>query len=323
LTISCLATGAWAQASGLRIYNGQPGASTGIHALAWGSGEVREVEDQVFSGSKSIKVVSHGMYQGLRLVHTRPIDAKALLASKNAYIKLTLILPDPNKTSSSSGGGLGSPGSPGLPGGLGGGRLGGGRPGGQGLGGPGGLNSGANQRTVKPRPVKNLRVVLATTDGKKGSAVIPTEAATTNQDGWSRLSVPVGAFRGLEGSNGMLSEVHIFLDSIGTLNIGEITTTEDDTPIQVDDLSEQTIAVNDTVVLTGNATGGDAPLRYTWTISPVGQTPALDSVPPDAEGRVLRYQFRKSGDYEIVLTVRDFFGLKKPVSTKFKIIVTL
>ena len=68
------------------IYNGDPAASTGMVIGAWGSGEARESEDKVYIGSKSIKITTHGRYQGGRLGFGTPLNLKSVLDDKASYV---------------------------------------------------------------------------------------------------------------------------------------------------------------------------------------------------------------------------------------------
>src|SRR5437016_5331508 len=69
------------------IYNGDPAASTGMTIGSWGSGEARESEDKVYIGSKSIKITTHGRYQGGRLGFGTPLNLKSVLDDKASYIQ--------------------------------------------------------------------------------------------------------------------------------------------------------------------------------------------------------------------------------------------
>src|SRR5258708_5193687 len=114
------------QGGEIRIYKGEPAMAVGMGLLSWGSGEVKETEEHVYTGSKGVKITTHGRYQGARIVMPTPIDLKSLLDDKTAYLQLTLMLP-PKDSTSHMGAEYG-----GMTG------QGGGRLGGQGRGGSGG-----------------------------------------------------------------------------------------------------------------------------------------------------------------------------------------
>jgi hypothetical protein len=107
--------------------------------------------------------------------------------------------------------------------------------------------------------------------------------------------------------------------------LGEARVIKDETPIRVDLLPEQTVALGDNVTFIGSAEGGAAPLKFQWDFD------AVDGVDVDAEGRVVKHKFRKkrtdpagnSIPYTITLTVSDVYGLKKPVKTTTLVNVTL
>ena len=122
--------------SELRVYKGEAVGQVGLTLAPWGSGEVRESEDKVYVGSKSIRVTTHGRYQGARIVLQNPVDLKPVASDPNAYLQLTVALANRDSTGSFGLGqdyGLGgrSGGPAGIGGALGG-APGGGRPGGPG-----------------------------------------------------------------------------------------------------------------------------------------------------------------------------------------------
>src|SRR5438552_2367612 len=112
----------------VRFYNGQSPTQAGMTLMSWGSGDAKESEEHIFTGSRSIKITTQGRYQGARLVYKTPLDIKSSLDDKSAYIEFTYMLGG----ESAGGGGRFGPGfGPGGPYGRGGG------PGGD-LFGPGG-----------------------------------------------------------------------------------------------------------------------------------------------------------------------------------------
>src|SRR6266513_500548 len=87
------AAGIYAQGKGdLRLYKGEPVVQAGMTISSWGSGEVRESEDKVYIGGKSLKVTTHGRYQGARLLLQNPIDLKVVANDPSAYLQFTVAL---------------------------------------------------------------------------------------------------------------------------------------------------------------------------------------------------------------------------------------
>ncbi|HSV74124.1 MAG TPA: PKD domain-containing protein [Chthonomonadales bacterium] len=325
--------GAAAQNGDVRIYGGHSIRDAGISLRPWGSGEVRETEEHIFVGNASLRVVSQGVHQGARLVLSRPVDIRAALADPAAYLQVAFRMDDRAAGGMGGFGGMMMPGSggpmSGMPTGPGGrtGRMSGpGGPGspvpGMGAGRFGG--AGAEVGIVRPRRMTHLRVVLITTDGRGYEASLPTAHGVRTQGDWSTLAVPVSLMKGLKESSGQVSEVRIFADAPTTFFVGEVRTVRDTTPIRVSPLNPRTVALNDTVTFTGSASGGASPLRYAWTFALRDQAPPATEVPPgDAEGQTVRFTFRRSGEYVVILTVSDIHGRKQPAQARTTVRVTL
>ena len=325
--------GATAQNGDVRMYGGYSVKDAGISVRPWGSGEVKETEEFVYVGNSSLRVVSQGAHQGARLVMSQPVDIRAAMADPTAYLQVAY------RTADRTTGGVGGPGGlmmprgggsiPGMPsmGGRAGrqGGLGGASSSIPGMGGRlGGTTGNLDVGVVKPKPMSSLRVVLITTDGKGYEASLPTAHAVRTREDWNTLAVPMAMLKGLKDSSGQVSEVRIYADAPTTFFVGEVRTLRDSTPIRVDQLAERTVAVNDTVTFTGSASGGASPLRYGWTFVMKDQAPPASVIPPgDAEGQTVKFTFRKSGEYVVILTVSDIYGLKKPVQVRTNVRVTL
>jgi hypothetical protein len=315
------ATAAVAQSGEFSIYKGDALSQTGISASSWGSGVVLESGEQIYTGAKSLKVTTHGLYQGARLALQNPLNLKTSSTDPSAYLQFVYMIADKNGAGQ-LGPGLGSGGalSQGGPGGLS--LKGGGR---SGQGGSGRDSS----KLGKPKPPTSLRLVLATTDNKKIEMLLNLDSARLEREEWKSLSVPVSAIPGLKDTNGMVKELMIFGDAPAVLYIGEIRVLRDETPIRADDLAEQTVAKNDTVTFTASAEGGPTPLKYEWTIKgvPSNDGSSLSEVTASyivyGEGKTFKHQFRKSGDYKVTLTVSDMFGLKKSSTSTTTVRVTL
>lgn len=194
-------------------------------------------------------------------------------------------------------------------------------------GGMGGYGSGNTPvKMLRPKPLANLRVVLITDDAKQIETSLPTNGAHPETDDWASVAVPVAAIPGLKNTDGAIKEIRIFGDSPSVVYLGDLRVIRDETPIHVEDLTDQTVARNDIVTFVGSADAGPVPLIYQWTFIPTAEGAKANitpNLPVDAEGRTVKHQFRKSGDYTVALTVRDRYGLKKPVTVTCSIHVTL
>ena len=323
--------GAQNRSADLRIYKGEPIDQAGVALQSWGSGEARESEEKVYIGNKSIKVTTHGRYQGARLVLQNPLNLKAVQDDKFAYLVLTMALAARDSSGSM---GLGNDyGSMfGRPGAGGQGRFGAmfGRPGlGQGQGQGQGAEGDLSGKMSRPKPISKLRVVLVSTDDKKMESWLPIETAVPVREDWKQIAVPVAAIGGLKDSSGVIKELEIFGDSPAILYLGEVRVMRDETPIRADDLPERTVAVNDSVQFTGSAEAGVTPLVYEWDFDD------SDGIGVDKVGKTVSYKYRKSrrdpkspmgrdsAAYTVTLTVRDQYGLKQPIRRTTKVLVTL
>lgn len=321
-----------AQPADVSLYEGQQLQGSGITLGAWGSGVVKDTEEKVFTGVRSIKLTTHGQYQGGRIILSKPANLQAVMAQPASYLEVVLRMPTDDSTSG-MGNMMGMPGMGGMPG-LGGKRggrqggtsgmpgMGGSKGGGMGMPGGGSGNNSYNAGIDDPKPIANIRLVLVTDDGKSVEARVPVEDARRRTDSWKSLALPLSSLTALAKTSAAIKEVRIFGDSVGTLYVGRVRVVQDQTPIRVDQLAERTAAVNDQLTFTASAEAGVSPLKYEWTLVRPGEA-VEKPLPVDSEGRIFKHQFRKSGDYQVILTVRDPYGLKAPVTTSTKVQITL
>ncbi len=178
----------------------------------------------------------------------------------------------------------------------------------------GGYRGGYTAPTMTTRVMKQMRVVVVTTDGKQYEAVAPFEPPITDQEGWFPIGVALGAFKGLS-PDAKIKEIRVFGDAYGVFYVGEIRVATDPTPITGDAGEEQIVAANDLVRLEARASAGITPLKYSWDFD------ASDGIQEDAVGRVVTTRYRKPGEYIVTLTVTDIYGLKKPFVATTKITV--
>jgi hypothetical protein len=329
LAIAAPAMRCQAQGGATDLLKGETLQQAGISIGAWGSGEAKSSGDYVYTGSQSIKITTHGRYQGARIILDKPLDLTAEKTDKSAYLQLIYMLPDKNGA-----------GRMGMDSGMQGmmsmmaGRMGGmsGGPGGPGGKGGGGYGGPGSQRgtvtTLKPKPVSNLRLVLVTSDGKRQELMLPLDSAHTEREEWKSVSVPLADIPAVRDSTGQIKEIQVFGDSPAILYLGEIRILRDETPIRVDDLEDVTIAKNDTHTFTASAEAGPTPLKYEWTIQGVksrdgDKQEVTEAYVVNGEGHTFKHKFVKGGDYLVTLTVSDVFGIKKSGARTMNVHVTL
>ena len=308
-------------AQGDSIYRGDPKSISGITARAWGSGTATEDKAVHLSGSQSIKITTHGLYQGASLVFDTPVNLAGYLNNKDAYLQFAVNLQQVNATAMSGGGG--------AMGMMGGGSMGGGRMGGGKMGAPPGTGSGAmgamgggsaggrpggSATAQKTRDIQNLRVQMITTKGRSTEFLLPLEYGSTTQDTWKMLTIPVAA-TGLKSDAADVKEIRVFGDAYGIMNLGQIRVVVDATPITVEKLGDQTIARGSTVTYRAKASAGTVPLKFSWDFD------ASDGIQEEKVGRAAQFRYRKSGDYVTTVTVTDVYGQRDPKTIKFKVFV--
>ncbi len=330
--------------TGPTLYHGDAVAPAGITLRSWGSGSVEEDTKGAFdAGTMSLRIVTHGLYQGASLQLSKPVDIGSYVTNKNAYLSFVFVPPaapgpavaggtgsNPYGNRSKGGPGIGGPGgeeggSPGLgspgQGGNGQSGYGGRQPGGSGA-------SGGKATAVKyqtPHAMQNLRVVLVTSTGRQLEMLLPLDSAT-DEGQWKRLSIPVSVIPGIKADDAQIKEIRLFGDTPGILRVGNIGVMVDETPITLEPISNRVIQRLDLYQFRAIAHAGITPLLVTWDWN------AADGIQEEATGRFVTHAFRKESGYEpntnkildsvVTVTVRDLYGVKKPVSTKFSVHVT-
>lgn len=330
----------------------------GITIKSWGSGTISETDETAYEGTHSIRVSTKNYFQGGLIGFGNPIDLSKDYLSKSNLLKLTFKLADSGVlrgggglgggkgglfggggaglggggrgpgggpgsgpgfgAGQRGGGGLGGPaGGVGPPGGFGGGQRGGpGGFGGQrgGLGGPGGPGAGGATAPV----LKQLRLIISTTDGLKSEVYVPANTNSASDQGWTTVAIPLQAISGLDRTNKVISGIGIAGNTTATFYVGDLRVIDDTTPIRGETNvpnGELNVALGDEYTLTGTGFGGASILRYTWDFDD------KDGIQVDAEGQSVNRRFRKPGNYVITLTISDYYGLKPPYSTTIKVVV--
>jgi hypothetical protein len=332
----------------LTIFRGDNAQASGLALAAWGSGSIDEDTSKVYNGSESLRIVTHGLYQGASLVLNRPVDLGPYLGNKYAYLQIALIPPPPNTGVANNGPGGGGPG--GLSGSGPGGLLGGGQfgppagAGGQGSGsipgygsyggkggqgpgtpGSGGGNTKAKLTFQKNRNLLNLRVVLVTGSGRSLDVLMPLSSAVDDNQ-WKLVSIPVAMIPSIKAGDTLIKEVRVFGDAPATINVGSISVVEDSSPITVDPISDKTAQARAEYPYRAVGHAGITPLVYSWDWD------ASDGIQDETQGRVITHIFRrptlyneatkKEMDTVVTVTVSDLYGIKPPARTSFRVHVT-
>ena len=334
----------------LTIYRGDTLASSGMTVSAWGSGLVQPDPSKIYSGTESLRVTTHGLYQGADMKLAKAIDFAPLAANKYNYLTFAVALtataggPGGNPGSSFGSSGSGAfAGFGGVPGGgkgfgSGGPSSGSGGPGGgSGFPGSGGSSAagaaayggvagrfrpGGQVQAQENRKLENLRVVLVTTGGKAIEVMAPM-LNSADENEWKIIAIPVSAISIPEGDT-QIAEIRLFGDAPAVFNVGSIGVVEDATPIVVRPLNDKTVQRLAKYQYVASASAGVTPLVYTWDWD------AADGIQEEAQGRGPTHIFRKASvdeslrntDYIVTVTVTDYYKIKAPVKTSFKVHVT-
>jgi hypothetical protein len=167
-------------------------------------------------------------------------------------------------------------------------------------------------------------------DGSRYELVRPIEIPPSDDpDRWVTVAFPLAAITKQAkggatptGDSAKIKQIAIFGDKYQRFYVGEINVIVDQTDINVFPLEDQVFFAQQPTVFTGNAEGGASTLHYSWDFD------ASDGIQEDAAGRSVVYVFPKSNTetgqktYKVTLTVSDFDGIKKPVSTTLEAVVT-
>jgi hypothetical protein len=295
------------------LYAGQPTENAGITLRSWGAGTIVDSTETTFVGSRSIKVLTRGMLSGGWVVFSTPIDLRADVNAPDKAMRFTL------RFAGTSGGA----GGPGFGGGGGLTGEGGGPQAPGGFGAPGAPAGGA--QTTTPT-LRELRLIIETSDGKRTETVVPLQNLRTDESGWQSLSVPLRAIPGLRETNGQIAKIGFFGDATGVFYIGEIRTLSEGGALQGYMAIQNTfgsvftsrsqerlsIASGDELIFFGVAENVSTPVEYRWSF---GDDPSQ----VDGTGQVVRRRFPKRGNYTVHLTIADPLGVRPPATAKIQI----
>jgi hypothetical protein len=310
------------------LYAGQPTENAGITLRSWGAGSIEDSTETTFVGSRSLKVLTRGMLSGGWLVFNTPVDLRADLNAPDKAMRFTL------RFAGTSGGAAGGAGGPQAPGGIGGSGAPRGGPGFGGEGGgpevPGGFGgpgapAGGGAQTTTPT-LRELRLIIETSDGKRTETMLPLQNLRTDELGWQSLSAPLRSIAGLRETNGQIAKIGFFGDTTGVFYIGEIRTLSEGGALQGYMAIQNTfgsvftsrsqerlsIASGDELIFFGVAEGVSAPVEYRWSF---GDDPSQ----VDGTGQVVRRRFPKRGNYTVHLTIADPQGVRPPATARIQI----
>ncbi len=305
----------------LVIYRGDSLQTSGLTLGNWGSGTVDEDTGKILSGTESLKLTTHGMYQGGSLNFLKPVNLGPFISGKFNYLTVAVQLPATN-TSTGGGGsdsgftGFGGRGGMPAPPGF-------GASGGQGGQSGKGMPGGGQVQAQKGRKLENIRLVMVTTQGKTLETLLPI-ANAVEENGWKMLAIPLSSVPNLVAEDSQIQSIRIFGDAPATLNIGSVGVVEDSSRIMLEPINDKTVQRLARYQYVATATSGITPLVYSWDWD------AADGIQDETQGRNITHSFRKasvddlgkSTDFIVTVTVSDLYKLKPQVRTTFKVHVT-
>jgi hypothetical protein len=283
-----------------------------ITLAGWGSGTIAEADGIALAGTSSIRVSSRNYFQGGVMTLGEPTDLAKKFDDKSNLFRLTFFLEDSGWVYGMIDRNQKKSGSNGLI------ALGKG-------GGPVRFETGVKTDAYvtpsipfKPK-IKQIRMIITTTDGKKSEAYIPigTSQSAANALGWRCLSIPLQAINGFDRTNKVIQAIALSTDTVATMYLGAIDVVTDDTPIrgEINNVTKLNLALDDEVTLTASGEGGSSVLVYNWDFDDT------DGIQIDDEGTAIKHKFRKPGKFNVTLTISDKYGLKKPFVTSFPVVV--
>ena len=313
LTIGLLVAGAFASAQVIPTLIYAPARSVKDQKISlegWGSGTIAETDGIAFAGTSSIRVSSRNFFQGGTMTLGEPKDLAKKYDDKSNLIRLTFFLEDSgwiygkiDRNSEKSGG-------TGLIG----------HGGGAAQLAPGITTTREAIPSIPFKPkIKQVRMIITTTDGKKSEAYVPigTSQSAANALGWRNLAIPLQAINGFDRTNKIIDSISLSTDTVATMYIGQIDVVTDDTPVrgQIDNVTKLNLALGDEVTLTASGEGGSSVLEYDWDFDD------SDGIQIDDQGTMVKHKFRKAGTFKVTLTIADKYGLKKPFVTSIPVVV--
>lgn len=282
----------------------------GITLTGWGSGRIAESDDRAVEGTTSLRLTSRNFFQGGIIRFGQPVDLSASFSDKTNLLNFTFSVP--TTTSGGSGGAAGTPGNAGGLGAPGRGGMPGGTPGGT----PGNAAPGGSSAQSGEMPLKKVRLVITTTDGKKSEAYLDISTSVPNAQGWFNVGLPLQAINGFDKTNKIVSSVALAGDAVATFYLGKLNISNDSTPVYAEvPVTQYNLAFGDEVNFQAMGYAGATPVKFLWDFD------ATDGVQVDAEGQSVIRRFRKQGTFTVTLTAVDIYGLKQPFTTTIQVTV--
>jgi hypothetical protein len=330
-------------------HSGMGAKDQGLQLKNWGSGTISQTDEASYGGAYSLQISTRNYFQGGIMNYANAQDLSTKFDNKNNLLQITFRTADGqttqfHKTDSGGRSGDGGPGDQGGGGGAGGslpdkqgngstsqglgrsiGEAGGrqarrGEGGGPGGGGAGGSLGQIGRKgltsTTATSPLRNIRLIVTTTDGKKSEIYIPVNTSVSEDYGWRSVAIPLQAITGLDRTNKIVKELAFSGDGTATFYVGDLRVVNDSTPITGEiENQNNNFALGDVVTFKALGSGGSSVLKYSWSFD------AANSTMTDAIGQTVNRRFRKPGKYHIVLTISDLYGLKQPYTCSMDVTV--
>lgn len=255
----------------------------GIALRPWGSGTISETDETAYEGRTSIRVASRNYFQGGSIVYREAVNLSRFFDTKDNLLQFSFRIPRGSMV----------------------------------LGGAGGRpQAGQPQRQTVENEISTIRVIITTGDGKRTELFLDMMGRQENSRGWITVAIPLQAIPGFGETDKSIKSMAFSGDTIGTFYLGEVAMVNDSTPIYGEaNVTNLNLALGDEVTFVASGFGGATVLRYTWDFD------QSDGVGVDAIGQVVRRRFRKPGDYTVILTIADEYGLKTPHVSRIKVVV--
>jgi hypothetical protein len=263
------------------LYKGENEAGSAIRLASWGSGKAEYTREAVLNGDSSIKVTTHGLYQGARFDFKNPVDLSAAFQNKKTYLRMMTRFPG------SSGSAFD--------------------------------NSSLQTSSVAASPFDKMRFLAIMGDGKQYELIRPVDVPPSEDvDAYIPLAFPLAALAKAAktaptGEGAKLKSLVIAGDKYAQFNIGEVGIITDDTEISPAPLDDQIAFINADLLFTGSAEGGASTLKFSWDWDD------KDGIQEDATGRTVSHTFRKAGKFTVTLTVSDIDKVKTAHTTRLEL----
>lgn len=287
-----------AQEAAIRLYDGALSLKDQkVWIQPWGNGTIQPVSNFGFSGASSVRVTSGNYFQGGTILFAEGRDLSKSFEDPSSYLRLTFLLVGASPSNSSKVRTL-RKGTPGL------------------------VHVRRYETITTPQvpfdpAIKNVRMVIQTSDGKKSEAYLRVDASQAVGSGWRTVSIPLESIAGFDRTNKLLKNITLSTDKMSTIYVADLRVLKDTTPIQAE-IEDQSRSIRQGAKLRFDAYGdaGITPLLFTWDFD------ASDGLQTDASGPTTTHTFERIGKYTITLTVSDFFGIKSAVHKTIAVTVT-